>query len=180
MAKMQQPLADFNRNAIEAMLGFAQVSMENAEKLMRLQLDAAKRFMSEQGESVRALAEAKDTAAMMSVRSRLTEQTLDRAQGYWREVYQLVTSAQQQMNKVFEQSFGDYQQDVSSALEKMVKAAPGGSDATAAAIRSTMEATRAAIDNMTKAARQAAELADANAKAVTEAATHAFRGAPKK
>lgn len=180
MAKMPEQLTDLNKGAVEAALSFAQVSMESAEKLMRMQLEAAKQFVAEQSETAKALAEAKDAEAMLALRARLAEQAVDRALGYSRNVYEVATQAQQQLTKLVEQRFTAYQQETAAAMEKMIQAAPGGSDAASAAIKSTIAATQAAMDSMTKAAKQVAELADANVKAVTEAATSAFKGTQKK
>jgi len=180
MAKMPEQLVDLNKGSIEAALSFAQVSMEGAEKLMRLQLETAKKFVAEQSETAKALAEATDAEAMMALRARLAEHVVDRALGYSRNVYEVATQAQQQLTKLIEQRFAAYQHEMAAAMENMIKAAPGGSDAAAEAVRTTIAATQAAMDGMTKAAKQAAELADANVKAVTEAATSAFKGGVKK
>ncbi len=180
MAKMPEQPAGLNKGSVEAALRFAQVSMESAERMMRLQLEAAKAFVAEQTESAKALAEAKDAESMMALRARLAEQAVDRALGYSRNVYAVATQAQQQLTKLVEQRFAAYQKEMAAAMEKMVKSAPGGPDVAAEAVKSTIAATQAAMDSMTKAAKQAAELADANVKAVTEAAARAFKGTQKK
>jgi len=180
MDKMREQFADLNKGSIEAALSFAQVSMESAERLMRLQLEAAKAFIAEQSETAKALSDAKDPQAMMDLRSKLAEQSVERLLGYSRNIYEVAAQSQKDFAKVFSQRFSGYQQEATSSLEKMIKAAPGGSDAAAAAITSTIAATQSAMDSLTKAARQAAELADANVKAVSDAATGAFRGTKKK
>ena len=180
MDKMQEQFADLNKGSIEAALSFAQVSMESAERLMRLQLEAAKAFIAEQSETAKELSDAKDPEAMMKLRSRIAEQAVERALGYSRNIYEVATQAQKAFAKVIEQRFSGYQQEAASSLEKMIKAAPGGSDAAAAAMRSTIAATQSAMDSLTKAAQQAAELTEANVKSVSDAATGAFRGTKKK
>ena len=180
MAKMPEQLVGLNKGAIEAALSFAQVSMESAERMMRLQLEAAKAFVVEQSETAKALAEAKDAESMMALRARLAEQAVERALGYSRNVYDVAAQTQQQLTKLVEQRFAAYQQEMAAAMEKIIKAAPGGSDAAVEAVKSTVAATQAAMDSMTKAAKQVAELADANVKAVTDAAAHALQGGKRK
>ena len=180
MSKMpEQQIPAFNKEAVEAALSFAQLSMASAERLMRLQLDAAKTFVAEQTESARALAEAKNPESMMALRTRLTEQAVERAVGFSRNVYEVATETQQQFAKLVEERMAASQQQISGAMENLFKAAPGGSNAAIDAVRSTMAATQSAMEGMTKAAKQAAELAEANVKAVTDAATSAMKG-PKK
>lgn len=179
MAKLPDPLAGLNQRSVEAALGFAQVSMASAERMMRLQLEAAKAFVAEQGETAKVLAEAKDPEAMMALRVRLAEKAADRALGYARHVYEAAAQTQHELTKLVEQRFAAYQQEMSAAMEQMIKTAPGGSGVAVEAVKSTMAATQAAMDSMTKAAKQVAELADANVKAVTEAAAHAMKGGNK-
>ena len=178
--QMTEQITEMNKGSIAAALTFAQVSMESAEKLMRLQLEAAKAFVAEQTETAKELSSAKDPDAMMALRSRLAEQAVERALGYSRNVYEVATQTQQELAKVIEQRFSGYQQEMAASLEKMFQNAPAGSDAAVAAVKTTIAATQSAMDSMTKAAKQAAELADANVKAVADAAASAFKNVKKK
>lgn len=180
MAKMPEEMTEMSKGTVEAALGFAKVSMESAERMMRLQLEAAKAFVTEQTETAKALAEAKDAESLMALRARITEQAVERALGYSRNVYEVATQTQQELTKLVEQRFAGYQQEMSASLEKMFKAAPGGSDTAVAALKTSIAATQSAMDGVSRAAKQAAELADANVRAVTDAATSAFKGPRKK
>ena len=180
MSKTPEPYAGLSKQAADAALSFAQVSMESAERLLRLQLDAAKTFVADQAQTAKALAEAKDAEALMAVRARVSEQIVDRVVGYSKNVYEVATQTQQQMSKLAEQRFAALNAEMAGTMENMLKAAPGGSNAAVEAVRSTLAATQSAMDSMTKAAKQAAELAEANVKSVTAAATSAMKGAQKK
>lgn len=179
MSTMPEQLQGLSKETVEAALSFAQVSMASADRLMRLQLDAAKAFVAEQTQTAQALAGAKDAESMMALRTRLAEQAIERAVGYSRNVYEVATETQQQLAKLVEARLATSQQQITSAMENMLKTAPGGSNAAVEAMRSTLAATQSAMDSMTKAAKQASELAEANVKAVTEAATSAMKGAQK-
>ena len=180
MGKVPEQTMGLNNEAIEAALGIAQVSMASAERMMHLQIEAAKIFLAEQTETATALTEAKDAEAMMALRAQLAEQAVESAVGYSRKMYEVASEAQQQLSKLVEKRFASYQNEMTTAVEKMMQAVPGGSNSAAEAVKSTFAATQAALDSMTKAARQAAELAEANVKAVTEAATSAMTAAKKK
>ena len=179
MAKMADPFQGLSKDALEAAMSFAQVSMASADRLMRLQLDAAKAFVTDQTQAAQALAEAKDAESMMALRARLAEQAVERAVGYSRNVYEVAQQAQQQLAKLVEERLASSQQQIASAMENMLGAAPGGSNVAVEAVRSTMAATQSAMDSMTKAAKQAADLAEANVKAVTDAASSAMKGGRK-
>ena len=180
MSNVPEQFQSLNKEAVEAALSFAQVSMASADRLLRLQLDAAKTFVAEQTQTAKALADAKDPEAMMALRAHLAEQAVERAIGYSRNVYEVATETQQQMTKLVAERLATSQQQIASAMENMLKSAPGGSNPAVEAMRSTMAATQSAMDSMTKAAKQAAELAEVNVKAVTDAASSAISGAKKK
>ena len=179
MAKITDQFQGLNKDALETALTFAQVSMASADRLMRLQLDAAKAFVADQTQTAHALAGAKDAESMMALRARLAEQAVERAVGYSRNIYEVATQTQQQLAKLVEERLATSQQQIASAMENMLNAAPGGSNVAVEAVRSTMAATQSAMDSMTKAAKQASELAEANVKAVTDAATTAMKGGRK-
>ena len=150
MSTMPEQLQGLSKETVEAALSFAQVSMASADRLMRLQLDAAKAFVAEQTQTAQALAGAKDAESMMALRTRLAEQAIERAVGYSRNVYEVATETQQQLAKLVEARLATSQQQITSAMENMLKTAPGGSNAAVEAMRSTLAATQSAMDSMTK------------------------------
>lgn len=179
MSKMPEQLQSLNKEAVEAALSFAQVSMAGADRLLRLQLDAAQTFVAQQAQTASALGEAKNAESLMALGTRLAEQAAEHAVGYSRSVYEVATQTQQQLAKLVEERLAATQPQIASAMENMLKSAPGGSNAAVEAMRSTMAATQLAMDSLTKAAKQAAELAEANARTITDAASLAMKGAKK-
>jgi phasin family protein len=171
MASIPEQFTELNKGQVETALNLAQITMQSAERMMRLQLDATKAFISEQNETASALANTKDPNAMMALRTRIAEQTVERALGYSRNLYEVATQAQQELSRVFAQRFSSYQQEMMGAMEKMLKSSPmGGSEAALNAMKSTMAATQSAMDSITNAAKQTADMADANVRAMSDAA----------
>ena len=62
---------------------------------------------------------------------------------------------------------------LASTLDKVTKNAPAGSDVAVAAMKSALAAANSAYDSVTKAVKQVTEMAEANAEALTSAATKA-------
>ena len=179
MAENPEPLTGLSEASMKEALRIAQVSMEGAERMMRLQLEAARTFVAEQAETANALAEAKDPGALTAVRARLAAKAVESALGYSRDVFAIAAQTRQELSQVAGQGFSAYQQQMGAAMEKIMKAAPGGSDVAAAAVKATIASTQAAMESITKAAQQAAELAEANIKSLADAAALAA-GDPKK
>lgn len=175
MSNTPESMSELGRNSVEAALDFAQVSMDSAERMLRLQLQAAKDFVAEQGEAAKAMAGSDNSAAAIALRKQLAEQAVDHVLDYSRGVCDVATQMQKQLTGLIEQHFAEYQRQLAGTMEKVLKSSPVGGDAAVETVKSTLAATQATMDNMTKAARHIAELADANVKAVTEAAATTFR-----
>ena len=180
MAKISQDLKQVNQEAVETALEFAQLSIESTERVVRLQLEAAKKFLAQQSATATLLADVKDEQGLAAARTRLAEQAVESLVGYSRNVSEVAAQAQRELAKMVEKRFGAYQHQMTAAMQNLVQSAPAGSHPGAGALNSTMTATANAIETMTKAAKQAAELAEANVKAMTEAAANALKGRSKK
>lgn len=170
MNKVNESAAALNQATVETALSFAKVSMETAEKLMRMQLDAAKSFVAEQSETAKSLAQATDPEAMLALRARITERSVEHALGYTRGVYEVAAQSQQQFTALIEQRMAAFQQEMSAAMGNALNSAPPGSETAVAAIKSTMAAAQSAMDSLNKAAKQATEIAESNVRAMTNAA----------
>lgn len=178
MAKIPRNLTDLNQG-VEIALEFAQVSMDCAERVMRMQLEAAKKFVAQQSTTAKVLVGMKDEQELAALRAQLVEQAVEGLLGYTHDVYAVASQTQRELAKMVEQRFAAYRHEMTAAMEKLIKAAPAGSDPAVEALRSTMAATSTAIENMTKAAHQAAALADANVKAMTKTAANALKSGTK-
>ncbi len=154
--------------------------MESAERLVKLQLEAAKQAIEENAKNVKSLSEMKDLQEVMALRAKLAESGVEKALNYSRSVYEVAAEAQAELTKLFEESLSVYTKDLVNVIEKTTKSAPAGSDLAIAALKSTVAATQAAVDSMTKAAKQAAELASAGVKAAHSTTSSTAKGGSKK
>ena len=180
MANISQDLTQVNQEAVETALEFAQLSIESAERVVRMQLEAAKQFVAQQSKTATVLAGVKDEQELAVARTRLAEQAVESLLGYSRNVSEMAAQAQRELAKMVEKRFGAYQRNMTAAMQNLAQSGPAGSHPAVGALNSTMMAAANAVENMTKAAKQAAELAEANVKAMTEAAANALKSGSKK
>lgn len=181
MFKTPDDFAAFGKSGLETALKFAQISMDSAERMMKLQLDAARSSFEENSRTAKALAEAKDPQQLMNLRSKLAEQSVEKMLTYSKSVYEVASAAQAELSKLMEQAMTGHSKEVMEAMEKVIKAAPGGaSEAAAAAFKTAMSATQTAMENMTKAAHQVTQMADSSIRAATQATAEAAKAAAKK
>lgn len=180
MVKTPAQISEANKAAVDTAMKLAQISMENAERLVRLQLDAAKGMLEDNLKSARALAEAKDPQQLAALRAKALESGVEQMTAYSRGIYDLAAQTQAEFGKIMEGRIAAFNREVAQLVDDAAKSAPAGSEPAIAAMKQTLAATNAMIDTMAKAAKQFTEAADSNIKSAAAAATHAAKGGVKK
>lgn len=179
MAEIPSQLNDLSKESVETALAFARIAMENAERLVRLQLDAARTFVEENAAQAKALAGVTDARELAEVRAKAAEAAMQKAVDYSRQVYDMSIQTQGEMAKLMERRVSQFNDSMVAAMEQALRAAPG-SDATMAAFRSALAASTGAVSNMTRMAQQAGSMAaDTAFKTVKQAAAGKSAGRKK-
>jgi len=168
--------AELNKANVAQATKYAALAIENAEKLVKLNLTAAKAAIAQGVEGAEAAVAVKDVQELLVLRTKYTEASVQTALGYSRNVYELAQEAQAQYALLAEQVWADYTKGVAAWVDKATKSAPAGSDVAVNAFKSTIAASTAAFDQFQKATRQVVNFADASVRA---AAANATKVAPK-
>jgi phasin family protein len=161
---------ELNKNNIDNALRIAKTTMESTERLIKLQLEAAKQAIEENAKNAKALSEVQDLQEVMALRAKLAGSSVENALSYSRKVYEVAAQAQAELAELFEEGLSAYTENLVNVVEKTTGSAPAGSDLAIAALKSTVAATQAVVDSMSKAAKQVAYAAGAGVKAVPPAA----------
>ncbi len=175
MYNATEQFAELNNATLEQAMRLAQVALDNTERLVKLQLDAAKATLEDNAKNTKALSEVRDFQDFVNLRTKLTESSVEKAMGYSRSVYEVASEVHAEVSKLVEDGLAAYTKNIANLVEKAAKNAPAGSDAAVSALKSTVAATTAAIDTLTKASKQVASFADASVKAATQATTTAAK-----
>ena len=171
-----EQFAEFNKVNVANATKLAALSIENAEKLFKLNLNAAKVALQQSVEGAQAAASVKDVQEMMALRAKYAESGVQTALSYSRTLYDLASEAQSEYSSMAEELWANYTKGVASFVDKASKSAPAGSDAAVNAFKSTFAASTAAFDQFQKATKQVVNLADASVRA---AAANASKAATK-
>jgi phasin family protein len=171
-----EQFADIGKTNYANAIKLAALSLENAEKIVKLNMNTAKLALAQGVENAQAVASVKDVQELMALRSKLTESGVQTATGYSKTLYELATEAQAEYTAFAEEAWSAYQKGVAAFVENASKNAPAGSDAAVNAFKSTFAASTAAFDQFQKAAKQAVTMADANIRAATAQATKTVKG----
>ncbi|HQR52056.1 MAG TPA: phasin family protein [Burkholderiales bacterium] len=168
MPAFPEKFADVNKAAVDAALGYSTIVLDSAEKLLDLNMKAARSFLADNAKSAKALTEAKDAQEFAALQQSLTQPAMEKAVAYSRALYELSAETQAELQKFVEVHVAEAKKSASDVMENLVKAAPIGSEAVQAAVKSAMTAANNAYENITKAAKQVADITEAGvASAVT-------------
>jgi phasin family protein len=168
-----EQLSDLNKAGYANAVKLAELSLDKAERLTKLNLQAAKVAIEQGAYTATAVTGIKDVQELVAVRAKLTEAGVQSVLGYSRGVYQIASEAQADFSALAEQAMAMYTKGMAAWVEKAAKNAPAGSDAAVTALKSTFAATTAAFDQFSKATKQVVSFADASVRAAAKNAAAA-------
>jgi phasin family protein len=174
-----EQFAAANKAAVDSLLSVANTALASAERIASLNLETARSVLEDSVSNAKALMGAKDPQEAMSIQASLTQPSIEKAVAYSKSVYEISTETQEQLAKMVEAQFGDFQKNVAAMLEKAAKSAPAGSDVAVAAVQSAIAAANSAFDNMRKTAKQVTDMAQTNMAAATSATAKAVKKTSK-
>lgn len=179
MYNATEQFADFNKAGYDNAIKLASLSLEKAERLTKLNLQAAKAALEQGVYSANAVAGVRDVQDLFSLRAKLAEAGVQSAVGYSRGVYEIASEAQADFSALAEEAWASYTKGIAAWVEKATKNAPAGSDVAVTALKSTVAATTAAFDQLSKATKQVVNFADASVRAATANAANVAKTTTK-
>jgi phasin family protein len=159
--------------AVDAVLTTVSVAFDAAERLAALNLNTLRATFDDGSAAIRALLDAKDPQAFFSIQAGLAQPFAERTLAWFRHSYEIGTQGFEAAAKPVEQRVAQMNQTVAAELERAARAAPVGSDAAVAALKSGIAAANSTFDQVNRATRQAIQMAEANLAAAGDAAAKA-------
>ena len=98
MYNATEHFTDINKAGYANAVRLAALSLENAEKLVKLNLNTAKAALAQGVEGAQAAATIKDVQELFALRAKFTEAGVQAATGYSRTLYELSSEAQSQFS----------------------------------------------------------------------------------
>lgn len=176
MYQTPEQLVAINKANLDVAMKFAGIALQGAERILDLQLKAAKSAFTDSVENAKAIAAVKDLQQLAALKESLTQPSIEKATAYAKSVYDVTATTQAEIGKLVEEQVSEFNRQVVTTLDKLVKTAPAGSEVGIAALKSGIAAVNSAYDNLSKVAKQFAEATQSNVEAV---AKQAVAGAKK-
>lgn len=165
-----EQFAAANKATVDSLLSVANTALASAERIAALNLNTARAALEDSVSGVKSVLEAKDPQAALAAQSSLAQPAVEKAVAYSRSVYEITSQTQQELTKMLQAQFGDFQKSMSGMVEMAAKSAPAGSEGAMAAIQNAIAAANSAFGNMNSVAKQFADAAQANVAAATKKA----------
>lgn len=167
-------LSEAQKQNIDAMMKLSQKAFEGVEKMVELQLNAARSSLQETSEKFKALMSVKDAQEMVSIHKDATP-SAEQALAYSRTVYDIASQTSSEVQRLIDAQISDANKKLVDALDEFARNAPAGSEGIVAMMKSSLTAANSAYETANKAARQVVEMAERNMNAAAEVGIQASR-----
>ncbi|MDR3323699.1 MAG: phasin family protein [Zoogloeaceae bacterium] len=162
-----------NKAAVDSLVSLANTALASAERIAALNLNTARSVLEDSVANTKALLGAKDPQEALSLQTSIAQPNVEKAVAYTRSVYEITAQTKDDLTKLVEAQFAEFQKQVANLLDQSSKRLPVGSDVAVAAVKSAINATNSAFESLNKAAKQVSEIAEANVAAATNATVKA-------
>lgn len=164
-----ESLSAAQKENLDAMMKLSHKAFEGVEKMVDLQLNAARTSLQETAEKFKALMSVKDAQEMVNLNKDMATPNTEQALDYSRKIYDIATQTSSEVQRLVDAQIAEANKKLIDALDEFAKTAPAGSEAVIAMMKSSLTAANSAYETANKAARQVVDMAERNMKAATEA-----------
>lgn len=155
-------------------------AFESIEKIVELNLTAAKATLEESTATTKQLLAAKDPQEFFSLSAAQAQPTAEKAIAYSRHLAAITSGVQAEFSKAAESQIAETNRKVISLVEEVTKNAPAGSENAVALFKSAIGNANAGYEQFTKSSKQAVETIEANlASTVSQFTQAAAKAAPQ-
>ena len=179
MMTAEQIVASHKAN-VETLFGLTAKAFEGVEKLVELNMSAAKAALDESANKTQAVLSVKDAQELLALQASFLQPLAEKAAAYNRHVYDITSGTSAALGKAVEAKTSEGQQAFLGYVDAALKNAPAGSEQSVAFFKQAVAASNNAVETVQKAVKQATELAESNLQTVTETAMKATKTASKK
>jgi phasin family protein len=179
MLNAEQVIAT-NKANLNNLFSLTNQAFAGVEKLVELNLTAARAAMSESADHAKAVLSVKDAQELLALQAGLIQPLAEKSAAYSRHIYDIASSTSADLSKAIEAKATEGQQAVLGYIDAALKNAPAGSESAVAFFKQAVTASNNAVESVQKAVKQATDLAETNLQAVTDTAVKATKTATKK
>jgi len=169
MMTAEQIVASHKAN-VETLFGLTAKAFEGVEKLVELNLSAAKAALDESANNTQAALSVKDAQDLLAMQASLFQPLAEKTAAYSRHLYDIASGTGGEFTKAFEAQTAAAQKQFAALVDSTAANAPAGSEQAVAMMKGAVTAANTAFESVQKAVKQATELAESNLAAMSQTA----------
>ncbi len=169
MNALPQQLFASQKASLDNVLAIQGAMFQGFEKLVDLNLKVFKASFDEVSQKSQEAAKIQDAQEALNFSSSLLQPNAEKVLAYTKQVYDVLSGIQVDVTKLTETQIEQAQQQINEAVEQLAKNAPTGSEGAVALLKSSLASVNNAYETVAQSARQAAEAAESNIAAATDA-----------
>ena len=167
MMTAEQIVASHKAN-VETLFGLTAKAFEGVEKLVELNLSAAKAALAESAQNSQTVLSVKDAQELLALQASLFQPLAEKTAAYSRQLYDIASGTGGEFTKAFEAQAALAQKQFASLVDSASQNAPAGSESAVAMMKSAVAAANNAFESVQKAVKQATDLAESNYAAMAQ------------
>lgn len=165
MMTAEQMIAAQKAN-METLFGLTEKAFAGVEKMVELNMAAAKAAISDTQSQAQAVMNVKDVQELMALQAAYLQPLSEKAVAFSRHVYEIASSTSKEFGEAVEAKATEAQKSVYGLVDSVSKNATASSESAVTMMKTAMFASQTAIESVQKAVKQATEAAEANLQAL--------------
>lgn len=162
---------------IETLFGLTSKAFEGVEKLVELNVTAARAALNEASSHTQSMLSAKDAQELLALQANLIQPLAEKTAAYNRHLYNIASSTGAEFSKALESKTSEMQANFANLVESTAKNAPAGTESAVGMMKSAVSAASNAFESVQKAVKQTSDMVEANVNAMAATATSAAQAA---
>lgn len=166
MFPIQDQMSVATKSGLEANLALyialTNKTLESVEKLVNLNITAAKASMEESTATAKQMLAVKDPQELISLVTAQSKPNLEKALSYGSHLASIASSTQAEFTKAAEAQIAAVTSKVNELVDEVARKAPAGSESLIAIMKSTLGNASNSYEQLTRTTKQAAEALEAN------------------
>lgn len=150
-------------NAQLTLLGMlSSKAFESVEKIVGLNIDAAKASLEESNAAVKQFLTVQDPQEWLSLSAAYTQPNTEKALAYGRHLFGIASGAQAEFSKAAETQIAETSRKMLELVEEIARNAPAGSETVFTFVKSAIGTANAGYEQLSKTGKQAVDTVQTN------------------
>ena len=155
MYQKSEQISELQRKNLEAGMKLAQMSLDNSQRILGLQVDITRKLFQDSIENAKALAGVKDPQQALSLQTQYAQETTKRMVAAAQQIAEIGNSARAEFTRLVTEQLASGSQDLTESLQSFMKNLPGQAPNMMESFQQAIASANAAFEQITKASTAA-------------------------